>query len=483
MCECHLADILSNTCTFINARTDKTCYNATESKSKCKPYVIDNSHFGINDQKNNEESNLYGIDKSSPSHVNSNPSKDITARKLSINSCNRGLNVTCLNIQHLIPKIDEIKHILTGDSGPDVLGLCETFLHEQIPDNIIVVNNFNIERKDRTGKRGGGILVYISNSLTYFRRKDLENKDVESICIEVKLYNSKPFLIHFFYRPPSSKQCWINNFETIVDNMDSLNIDMIILGDFNINFTNNKSPHYSNSRWAETISKFGLFQHVIQPTRVSKNSSSILDHIYTNCPETISNVMVSNICMSDHFPICFTYSLKLYKSMTSDHKVIRYRCFKRFEVNSFKEDLRNVNINLVETCPTPNDSLQYFYNVLNRVLNKHAPMKEKRVKRDHQPKWFDSEVKEAIHKRDQFHKNKQFNEYKVQRNKITAMIRKKKRNFYNDAIKKNTKPTFLWKSLKSLSHQNVKTTQLCPKSLLYNGKTLHERQTILNSLK
>ena len=52
---------------------------------------------------------------------------------------------------------------------------------------------------------------------------------------------------------------------------------------------------------------------------------------------------------------------------------------------------------------------QYFdrwTQILMFVLNEHAPVKTKRVKRSSQPEWISDEIKTAIKKRDTFHNAK-----------------------------------------------------------------------------
>ena len=83
-----------------------------------------------------------------------------TAPNLDFNFSNRGLNVVCLNIRHIMPKLDEIKYVLSH-SKIHILGLCETFLINEIQDSDIQIPNFNCIRRDRDNRKGGGIVVYI----------------------------------------------------------------------------------------------------------------------------------------------------------------------------------------------------------------------------------------------------------------------------------------------------------------------------------
>ena len=74
----------------------------------------------------------------------------------------------------------------------------------------------------------------------------------------------------------------------------------------------------------------------------------------------------------------------------------------------------------IETIGDPNMALNMFYGILHSFLDVHAPMKEKRIKREQQPGWFTEEIQSLIYKRDNCHKNGNFNEYKTLRNKINA---------------------------------------------------------------
>ena len=62
---------------------------------------------------------------------------------------------------------------LRCENSSNILGLCETFLTDIISDQDLIIQNYTFERKDRKMRKGGGLLVYISNKLPYTRRYDL----------------------------------------------------------------------------------------------------------------------------------------------------------------------------------------------------------------------------------------------------------------------------------------------------------------------
>jgi len=50
-------------------------------------------------------------------------------------------------------------------------------------------------------------------------------------------------------------------------------------------------------QWSTFYSKYGLTQLITEPTRVTHNTSSIIDHIYTTYPDSV----VPKVVISDHF--------------------------------------------------------------------------------------------------------------------------------------------------------------------------------------
>ena len=79
------------------------------------------------------------------------------------------------------------------------------------------------------------------------------------------------------------------------------NQEVYILGDLNINLINNQK-HTPNGikRYQEFCSLHGLQQLITSPTRVTDNSSSLLDHVPTNSIDRVSQSGVADNGLSDH---------------------------------------------------------------------------------------------------------------------------------------------------------------------------------------
>ena len=73
-------------------------------------------------------------------------------------------------------------------------------------DQEVKVQGYDIIRRDRStnGRFGGGVCFYIRSNISYSVRTDLDSQLLEIISIEIRKFNSKPFVITSWYRPPNS---------------------------------------------------------------------------------------------------------------------------------------------------------------------------------------------------------------------------------------------------------------------------------------
>ena len=402
--------------------------------------------------------------------------------KRDLNLHKKGMNVISLNIQHLIPKFDELKLLFMENPEIHILALSESFLTDINGDTEFQVTGYNIERKDRISKHaGGGLLMFVRNDIPYSRIYDIENNDLESIFIEITYPRSKPYVVGLVYRPPSSNQKWIDSFKTQIGYISDKYKEFYLVGDFNLNF--NPLKGFTNSKWTNFLLKVGLTQIVNTPTRVSKSSSTIIDHIYCASTDNVINVNVPGISISDHFPVCFTRKISnKYKLQANMHETIRYRSFAKFDEITFKWDIAQSgldNINMI-TCD-PNSYLDIFYSIFTYILNKHAPVKTKRIKRQMQPAWYNTEIKQARKQRDYFHSKNDWANYKLWRNKANALIVKSKKNYYNNAIKNKKDTKQIWKHIKAASNNEMDKGINIPPILFINDEVYTNKKNILNA--
>ena len=121
----------------------------------------------------------------------------------------KGLQFIHININSLLPKIDELRYF-TKLSNASIVGIGETKLDDSISSSEIEIEGYDLLRLDRS-RRGGGGACY----------KDKFCKSTESIFIDIFLPKTKPILVGILYRPPD-KNDFVKNLEETFTGCDIL---------------------------------------------------------------------------------------------------------------------------------------------------------------------------------------------------------------------------------------------------------------------
>ena len=67
-----------------------------------------------------------------------------------------------------------------------IIGLTEKWLKAP-PDSLLLINGYKCEYKNRQGQSGGGVMLYIKDSLDYTLRPDIcSENSFESLFIEIE---------------------------------------------------------------------------------------------------------------------------------------------------------------------------------------------------------------------------------------------------------------------------------------------------------
>ena len=126
----------------------------------------------------------------------------------------RGFKIAFLNIASLPKHIDELR-LNMQHQYLDILVLNETRLDETISNSEISINKYTLVRNDRT-RHGGGVAMYIRNSINFNLRNDLHDEALEFLCVEiskpkVRLNDSNPDkLISVLNDDLKTLQKWLN---------------------------------------------------------------------------------------------------------------------------------------------------------------------------------------------------------------------------------------------------------------------------------
>lgn len=361
-------------------------------------------------------------------------------------SSNSYLRLGHLNVYHLLNKVPDLCVYLNQPTPFHVFGVTESRLKNIIDDSLISIPNYSVLRRDASFVQHTGIAVYIHDTIAqnFQRRPDLESDKIESLWIELKTPKSTPTLIGFIYRNPAATWDWYDDFSEMMDKASRSKGDIFLLGDFNIDLLNPKGTH---AAWTTTTSLFGLKQVVKAPTRITSTSSTLIDHIYTTNTEKILNVSVPSFAVSDHNPVCCVVSTRLGKQKRRHHTKIIYRSFRNFEKDKFLNDLQMTPFHEVYNYTCPDAALSVWLQLFLGVLNKHAPLREKRVKHSTVPPWLTVDIKRAMSYRDKLKREKSFDQYKKQRNQVKYLVRAAKKAYFNKMMSEKRDTASIWKAI------------------------------------
>ena len=166
-----------------------------------------------------------------------------------------------------------------------------------------------IIRPDRYQRVGVGVAFFTANSLVVKRRLDLELAAVEFLWIEFRIKHLD-ILCGACYGSPENDSVSLDNFfehfQLVLDKIRQLPKQYIIamLEDFNAHYdvANPSGNSDVGGKLNSSLESNNLAQLIAEPTRVTFNSSTMLDLVITNCPERFSvSGTLSPPSNCDHF--------------------------------------------------------------------------------------------------------------------------------------------------------------------------------------
>ena len=379
------------------------------------------------------------------------------------------LRIGHVNAYHLAGKLSDICLYISKPTPFHIFGVSETRLSPTIPDSAIAINNYCVVRRDPSVPGQTGIAVYLHQSLSGVarRRTDLETDEVECVWIELKGPQTPSVLVCFLYRNPRETFDWYDNFLHMCDKVCFRKTSVLLLGDFNIDLMK------SHLAWDSTTTLLGLKQFVSSPTRVTATTSTLLDHIYSNKPEAVSDVTVDSLSISDHFPVTCCFSVKVPQQKKGGHTFVSFRSFKKFNENNFLRDLSEAPFMDVYQYDDPNQALSAWYRVFLPILDKHAPIRRKRVKHTSHPPWLNQDIIQAMKYRDDLRRQKCFDDFKRERKRVKALIRESQKTLVDNLIKREKDVSSLWRAMTLVTGGAGRKSQVIPPNLSPNTFNQH----------
>ena len=128
------------------------------------------------------------------------------------------------------------------------------------------------------------------------------------------------------------------------------------------------------------------------------------------------------------------------------HTTIQYRTFKRFNKDICLFDISCAPFSNVYSFIDPDDAMLAWYNIFMPIIDKHAPLRKKRVKHPKLPPWLTKDVIGAMAICDRLKKEEKFDDFKKQRNRVKSLVRSAKKAYFDKLVETDKSTSTIWKA-------------------------------------
>lgn len=200
------------------------------------------------------------------------------------------------NAQGLTTNINQLR-VVTSEIKPKIILVSETHLTEDISDNEIQIDNFQVYRTDSSSRHTGGVAIYVDESLQVLNiKKIVIFMNVWLLEIKLKLKEWSAVIACVYHSPNSCHNSFIEKLDDWLQSKNEKNEKVILLGDININWCANT---LAKRKIYDCIYDNNMQQLVNDYTRINNESKSLIDYCITNISELcVKNSHENNI--SDH---------------------------------------------------------------------------------------------------------------------------------------------------------------------------------------
>ena len=405
-----------------------------------------------NNSSNNDESISRPMPSTQPKQRAAQRKSDMLKRPL------RFLNINYRSIRSKLPTFEA----LIDSESPDVIVGTESWLNDNINTGEILPQSYQMFRRDRSGRSGGGVFIAIQNNLVAKAEPSLES-DCEVVWASIHIKTCKPIYVGAFYRSQSTDTSYMEHLQESLDKLPN-HAHVWLMGDFNlpdVNWVDNtfkpggRYPGPSK-KMMEIADNLNYQQIVDKPTR----GNSILDLCFTSMPTLAQDVdVIAGI--SDHEIVRIDTLIKPQRSRPSKRKVY---LFKRADMEGLADELNELNNSYRDEFvnqSTVEDLWTKFRDGLETAMDRHIPSKMS-SSRFNLP-WIDNSTRRAIRRKQRLYNKakksgseESWNKFKTVRRSIDRGIRRAYKSYVSDVIggslsSNNTKP--FWNFVKTKRQQ------------------------------
>uniref|UniRef100_A0A8C5MGG2 Reverse transcriptase domain-containing protein n=1 Tax=Leptobrachium leishanense TaxID=445787 RepID=A0A8C5MGG2_9ANUR len=295
----------------------------------------------------------------------------------------------------------------------DLVAVTETWFSEKNNWDI-TIPGYSLYRKDREGRKGGGVALYVKNNIKTNQIK-VSEVNIESVWVTLTFGNHTVARVGVIYRPPGQAEELDNLLVEEIAKM-AMKGEVIIMGDFNLPDVNWKTKTAGCTRSTNILNSLlglSLTQVVEEPTR----KEAILDLILTNGGLVSDVVVGENLGSSDHQSVWFNITT----GMEPHHTRTKVLDFKKTDFSKMRFCVKE-SLSDWRSLKGVQEKWDYLKEALLKATGNCIRLVSKN-KKGKKPLWYSAEVAKIV-------KNKKtaFNNYKTtqsEEDRQTYKIRQK----------------------------------------------------------
>ena len=381
---------------------------ATSSPTTKDPKMHTSSPISSIDLSSNVLSNL------DETHPKTHTSSSIASINLSSNASSTideihpqrrrrkdNIKISVINFQSIKNKVPEFE-TFTTICQPDVVIGTESWLTPDIENSEIFPEEYVTFRKDRTDKKGGGVLIsvnktYVSSEVT------IENNNCELIFVRIQLKDQKDLIVGSFYRPDWTDDEYMESFIKAVEGIRSQYKDHTVWigGDFNLGDINWDTHTVTSScrqpKLSQSLLDLTEDESLTQVVDIPTRNERILDLFLTTNPTLVNQVktLPPLTPVMDHNIVFVDVDTRAAIQPKAAKKVYIY---KKADWQAMREDMKDFKL------PEGNTQEQWdsYEAQMHKVVDDHVP--SRKAKSSRQKPWVTKKVKEALNRRDRAYK-------------------------------------------------------------------------------
>jgi hypothetical protein len=297
---------------------------------------------------------------------------------------------------------------------------------------------------------GGGVGIFVKQGISYQKicTHAFKPHTFEAQFIYLPLFKT---VVGNVYKPPQTPtDTFMQEMKTSLDEIKAQvpNCDIVIGGDFNINFLSAESIDF-----VEFMDNQGLRQLIRQPTRVTSSCTTLIDNIFTTA-QTFHDCGVVATDISDHFGTFFRF---IDPKETQSKHTINTRSTKPENIRRLKNLLSEVSWEALNHLDNPTKK---FYEIFNSAFDLACPISSKKPNRNsirYEPWMTQGLMISRKRKNKLIHSKTLSTETKKYRNIYNRLVRTAKKLHFINLMKSNFRnPKKIWEETNAFINRDKK---------------------------